>query len=205
MFFLHFDYWQYCLLGILCHWLKTMRCFFVHWPNRPLGIFATLAGNNEMKFLPTGWVAYYEFPAPPAEQKEMSFCVHWPHLGPGQTGNICLTKHMFLWDFQHIFRRVLGQTETYFSLRKTFDPRRWGFRHLYILHSLTVATRGVKTYVDRCNWPSKSYVWRPKSNVKNAPTSPDIQKRCRSNICFELQKHVFCQLKTYVLGRLTRP
>ena len=32
-----------------------------------------------------------------------------------------------------------------FSLRKTFDPRRRGFRHLYILHSLTVATRGVKT------------------------------------------------------------
>ena len=27
-----------------------------------------------------------------------------------------------------------------FSLRKTFDPRRWGFRHLYILHSVTVAT-----------------------------------------------------------------
>ena len=91
-----------------------------------------------------------------------------------------------------------------FSLRKTFDPRR-GFRHLYILHSLTVATRGVKTYVDRCNWPSKSYVLRPKSYVKNALTSPDIEKRCRSNICFELQKHMFCQLKTYVLSGLTRP
>ena len=92
----------------------------------------------------------------------------------------------------------------HFSLRKTFDPRR-GFRHLCILHSLTVATRGVKTYVDRCNWPSKSYVLRPKSYVKNALTSPDIEKRCRSNICFEPQKHMFCELKTYVLSGLTRP
>ena len=43
----------------------------------------------------------------------------------------------------YIFRRVLGQTETYmiyFSRRKTLDPRR-GF-------TLTVATRGVNTYVD---------------------------------------------------------
>ena len=78
-----------------------------------------------------------------------------------------------------------------FSLRKAFDPRR-GCRHLYILHSPTVATRGFKTYVGRCNWTSKSYVLRPKSYVKNSLTSPDIGKRCRSNICFVLPAQNIC-------------
>ena len=124
--------------------------------------------------------------------------------GPGQTGNTCLTKYVFMIFPTYVSSSFGSNRNIYFSLRKTFDPRR-GFRHLYILHSLTVATRGVNTYVDRFNWPSKSYVRRPKSYVKKALTSPDIEKRCRSNICFELQKHMFCQLKTYVLSGLTRP
>ena len=64
-------------------------------------------------------------------------------------------KYMF--DKIYVFLRLPtyiscfgSNRNVYFSrleASEDFDPRRWGFRHLYIyiLHSPTVATRGVKT------------------------------------------------------------
>ena len=109
---------------------------------------------------------------------------------------------MFSSCFRHIFRRVFGQTETHISrvmeASEDFDPRRWGFRHLYILHSQTVAIRGVKTYVDRSADRPKVMFDVPKV-ISEMPKPPPTHKRggCQTyifagkNICFGCSKHMF--------------
>ena len=105
---------------------------------------------------------------------------------------------MFFSCFRHIFRRGFGQTETYISrvmkASEDFDPRRWSFRHLYILHSQTVATRGVRTYVDRsADRPKVTLMSRHTKEVPVKHIIYNLYNVAAKNICFGCSK-------IYVLG-----
>ena len=49
-----------------------------------------------------------------------------------------------------------------FSLRKTFDPRQWGFRHLYILHSELSRLKGSKHMLTDATGRPKVMFYVPK-------------------------------------------